>query len=937
MKMNLTLTFALATLLGSLSPKLMANTTEYLIQEMEELRNSLEMDDPARIDLTLRLADLYFDASIKEGDKSSEQALMESRKKALTLYEQSLNGAPGIKPAKGLTRVKIEFQMARLLSRMGENARAEGYYLSAESSELSPKKMKEQASLALAEWYEEEAKYPKAVTYYDKAIKLCEVRTACNYAHYRKGWLYFKDTKLPLAINEMKASLWTTETEVREASLQDLMLFLSNSDTNGEAELKYIKELSERLDRPELVAQLVEAFYVAGNRRAGSHLLAYLNEQSPSLYYQVRLLEESYGFRNWDQVDQYIKELEGRTAADIPSKKEHAEEVNKILRRYLVQVDSEAEVIPELNDFLKRSIDVYLAIYPNDDLRKKLQQGWLKAEADEIKKVARLGQWIAEDSALGVDPKEIRKLRQTRLSMAQKLSNSDVVITESLAIAEILKGTPEAAEFEYVAAREFYGKKDFARALPLFKGIIEGALASKSFSKWAILSQNLTLDIYNNQKNYQAIIDQVALWKSATADTDNKEIAKENSNMDKIQVEARFEKAAKMTDSPESLQAFFDFCFSGVFAEKSCPNAKVLAVKFADQDKLVKLLEKEGDEKSLMIEYERMGRFADAAKLQEKLVLAPLKGKLEYETYLKIALLYELDQDFNERNRILLAMMEKMKREKSIPPQLEGAVFLTLDEAGLIDMKALFLPWSTARKLSLATRLELDSPSKTTQQVILSQEKSVGPVWSKLVLTKVQEEFKKVGSMKFYGRNSQRLFKRRTQAIDRFVKVAKENLEGADLETRVYLLDMLEKTYAKMTEDILATPLPPDLDDETMAQVQIQLQTLAAPFESVRADYEELLQKQLVTYTPEQAADRARVEANLKIANASYSDFIKDAEVDTAKVINSPFEGIETPKEKLLANTSDVAALMELKTYFDSKQMARLSAYYNDRIESLKN
>ncbi len=934
MKMNLTLIFTLAMLF---STKVMANTTEYLIQEMEELRNSLEVDDPARIDLTLRLADLYFDASIKEGEKSSEEAMMESRRKALALYEQSLRGDKTIAPATGLTRIKIEFQMARLLSRLGQNERAEPYYLSVESSELSPSKMKEQASLALAEWYEEDAKYPKAVVFYDKAIKLCDVRTACNYAHYRKAWLYFKDTKLTLAISEMKASLWTTDTEVREASLQDLMLFLSNSETNGEAELSYIKGLADKLDRPELVANLVEAFYVAGNRRAGGHLLAYLNEQSPSLYYQVRLLEEYYGFRNWDQVEHYLKELESRSSADIPAKKEHADEVNKILRRYLVQVDSEAEVIPELNPFLKRSIDVYLTIYPNDDLRKKLQQGWLKAESDEVKKVARLGKWIAEDEALGVDPKEIRKLRQTRLSMAQKLKDTDVVIAESLAIAKVLKGTPEAAEFEYVAAREYYGKKDFASALPLFKGIIDGAVESKNFTNWAILSQNLTLDIYNNQKNFQGIIDQVALWKSASAGVDNKEIAKENSNMDKIQVEARFEQAAKMTDSPESLLAFFNFCFDGVFADKSCPNAKVLAVKFADQDKLVKLLEKEGDEKALMVEYERMGRFTDAAKLHEKLVLAPLKGKLEYEVYLKIALLYELDQKFSERNRILSAMIEKMKREKSIPSELEGAVFLTLDEAGLIDMKSLFLPWSTARKLSLATRLELDNPSQTTQKVILAQEKSVGPVWSKLVLSKVEEEFKKVGSMKFYGRNSQRLFKRRTQAIDRFVTVAKENLEGADLETRVYLLDMLEKTYAKMTEDILATPLPPDLDDETMAQVQIQLQTLAAPFESVRADYEELLTKQLDGYTPEEATERARIEGNIKVADGSYAQFIKEAQVTTAAVINTPFEGVETSQTKLLANSADLGALTELKNYFDTKQMARLSAYYNDRIESLKN
>src|SRR5690606_17328580 len=76
------------------------DNTAYLIEEMEGLRNSLEIDDPSREELTLRLADLYFDASIKEGDSKTDPKILEmNRKKALSLYTDSLNGTNGLEKA----------------------------------------------------------------------------------------------------------------------------------------------------------------------------------------------------------------------------------------------------------------------------------------------------------------------------------------------------------------------------------------------------------------------------------------------------------------------------------------------------------------------------------------------------------------------------------------------------------------------------------------------------------------------------------------------------------------------------------------------------------------------------------------------------------------------------------------------------------------------
>jgi hypothetical protein len=911
------------------------SNSAYLIKEMESLRDSLKLDDPARIDLTLRLADLYFDVSIMEGNKEDRKSLKANRMKALDLYRHTLNGTDGVQKATGLNRIKVAFQMARLLTRLDEREEAETYYIEVFENKKTPKKMKEQSSLALAEWYEDDAKYRKSYKYYGVAISSCEAKSICNYAHYRKAWLFYKDTKLNEAIEEMKLSLFDQDNNVRENSLTDLMLFMSNQEGDGMDSLSYIKNIAKKYDRPKLVRQLVEAYYVAGNRYAGSHLLADLNKNYPNLYYEVRLLEEFYGFRKWEKVEDYLGQVEKRTVVDIPSKKVEKEEVLKIMRRFIVQVDSETQVIGELKTFLKRSIDVYLTLYPNDKLRKQMQQGWLKAESDIKVKTTRLGQWIKEDIGYGKNPKDIRNLRQTRLSFAQKLKLQDIVIEDSLAIAEILKGTKEADEFTYVAAREMYSRKDYDKALPLFQGLVSNAVKIKKFSKWAILSQNLTLDIFNNKKDFGAIVAQVQLWKGATAGSTSKDVLKEKSSMDNILVEAEFEQATSMGESAESLKKFYDFCFKGVFPKKSCVNAKVLAVKLKDQAKVVSLLEKEGDEKALVIEYELMGQYTKAAKLNEKFLLRGKNSKNVPATdYMKIALLYELDQDYKSRNKTLTKLIRKIRKEKKIEKGLEGAIFLTLDEAGLIDTKSLTMPWTLSRKLKLSHRLQIEKPTKQSYKVLMSQKESQGPAWSKIVLGKLEKPYSKVSKIGFYGRYSQYKFKKRTKAIDKFVLKTKEYLDGSDLETRVYILHMLTATYNNMSSEIHKTPIPDGLDEATLKMVDEKLKAMAAPFEQVALDYKALLDKQLAALGEE---SKTRVLGNISGDTVkSYASFIQIEKTERLNLASVDHNSVLPIQKALESNPESLEALTNLKSFYEKNSSKRLAAYYNERLNGLK-
>lgn len=908
-----------------------SNDSQYLIKEMEALRSSLSVEDPARMDLTLRLADLYFDVSIQEGKGEELEALKKNRLKALDLYKHSLNGTDNLKKATGTNRVKIQFQMGRLLSRLNEGKLAEPYYLEILANSEAPKKMIEQSALALAEYYEDDAKFGPAKKYYDQAISLCSDKNSCNYANYRLGWLFYKDTKLDDAIVAMEKSLWSEEGAIRENSLTDLLLFISNKETDGAREFELIKKIALRGKRPELTRLLVEAFYVAGNRFAGSNLLAELNKADPNLYYEVRLLEEFYGFRKWDKVENYLSILEKRGPSNIPLKAEEAKEILTILRRFIVQVDAEMQVVADLKIFLKRSIDIYLNFYPKDELRKKMQAGWLAAVEDKSLKLTKLERWIKEDLSFGVDPSEIRKLRQTRLSIAQELGLSKIMIDESLAIAEILKGTGEADEFLYVAARELYKEKKYDQALPYFHSIVTNAKTKKDIGNWAILSQNLILDIYNNQKNYDGIISQVGIWREMTAGVANAEAIKESKSMDQILIQAQFEKAASMKDSELALESFYNFCINNVYVDKSCPNAKILSIKFKDQEKLVRLLEIAGDDKALMVEYELMGRFSDSARLHEKLELT---SKPTFETFLKVAFLFELDQNYIERDRILKRLSQTLKKEKSIPADLEKAIYLAFEEANLLDESALAIPWSLNLKLKLASRLEVERPSMITKKILLAQLDANGPVWSKLILSQLEDEFTKTNKIKFYGTRSQVLFKQRTNAIEKFAGLAKPILDGADLETRVYILHMLKMTYKNIANEILNTPIPEGLDEQTMAEVAEKISTMADPFDRVNEDYDKLLTEQLTAITD--SVLRETVAKNIVGDTKNYASFIQLNSADKKVLAAIDHNSANEMRKKLLTDPEDKNTLVGLKEFYTKNENSRLAAYYAGRVDNLK-
>ncbi len=106
----------------------------------------------------------------------------------------------------------------------------------------------------------------------------------------------------------MKRALWDSKGQIREESLRDLISFLANIKDDGKDSLSYIEQLAAKANRPRLIADLSDAYFAHGNRKAAVYILEAVNRKEPTLKSYVRLMEEDYGFRDWQKFE---TELDG--------------------------------------------------------------------------------------------------------------------------------------------------------------------------------------------------------------------------------------------------------------------------------------------------------------------------------------------------------------------------------------------------------------------------------------------------------------------------------------------------------------------------------------------------------------------------------------------------------------------------------------------------
>ena len=907
-----------------------------LAKDVEALRNSLPLQDPARPTLTLRLADILFDQAVELGGNAlaseSEKAQTNSaRKRALALYQESLSGTQYHKGVTGGLALKIKFQMARLQQEMGQIDAANKLWKElVAQQELTD--LRREAALRLAEYYEKlktPAAFKESDTYYRLSIELCGEGDVCAYGHYRRAWALREAGNLPAAIEEIQVALFDSKGQVREEALRDLIVFLSVEPTDGEKALLLVEKLSAQTARPQLFENLAEAFYSAGNRVAGTRVLEHVNQRTPTLTHQIRLMEEYYGLRQWEKfrltLDQAAKNPTPPEGIDPKSE--------KILRRLSVQLDGERASRPEYAPDFKSVVLLYMQFHPKHKDQFKMMEGWLAAETDAAAKMKKIDEWV-NGADLGLSKEEQIKLREIRLALAVKGKDSAIIENESAKLSGLVTDPARVREYKYIqsVAIKEQGRVDEAFAL-----LKTWALPTAPQDTWTFRGGLMQVDILLDKKTYAEIAKTASEWADSPTVLSAAKAAKEKKVWDdglellnRVREEARFEAAIAQGETPEALATFNSYCVAGKFLPKSCENARVLAVKLKDQKTILALLKHLDRKSELASEYEAAGFFGESAELQEK----ELSAKSEDTDYLKVALLYELGARFTDRNRVLTEITKRMKARKSAGPQ-EEVIYATLKDAKMLGPEALDLPWSETNRLLLANQLEIEGlGGERTKKELLASKRSAGVAWSRYIMEELAKLDAAQRKISFYGRKGQVKFKQRLAAIEALDAATQKYYAGADTESRVRIAALLSKSYADFSKEILDSPVPAEVSPEMLAEVKASLNAMAEPFTQKSKDFEKLARDQVAQIA--QISERAAFEALLlpetepaKVVKVDYP--AKPAAVASAV----PDDGYKAALGTLHTDPASSTALTQIKSFYESQGKERLASYFQGRLLQL--
>ncbi len=876
--------------------------TRLVIDELRKLKSSLPINDSSRNEVALRLADRLADEALIRKDQAPAQAEAD-RLEAITLYQENLNHRVGE------AQIKIKFQLARLNAENTSDAnaiRTAKSLFQEVGSTAQARELKRESFLRLAEFAENSAP-ADAVGYYRQALTLCEGTDSCSYSHYRLSWIERNRGQINTAIEEMKLALWDSKGQIREEALRDLISLIGMDTAQVDAGIVYLDQLATKLNRPTLLTDLAYAYFASGAKAAGVKVLALTHSRAPSMAGAMRLLEEYYGLRQWDQ---FKATLSGLETAPMGTNEKEVVESEKIGRRLATQLDGERTTDPtRFEDFQKFTL-AYLNLFPKSADAPKVMEGLVAATKDVDTNLNQIRNWLA-DSRFAMKLADEIRLRELRVGIAQKAAETDaakntVVIEEMDSL--MVKNPSKSRDYRYVRARAAYAMKNHALAIPEFESL---ATVQGDPDAYAIQSQHLLLDIFNQQKDLPRLIQQAKAWTANPAYQKNQKIAGDLKEMNQIADQAGFESAIARGETNEALEQFLNYCREGRFLPQSCDNAKVLSVKLGRHPQLIEVLEllAKQDPKihlpTLADEYENGAYFGKAADLMTKLGTSTS----DFKTGFKMALLHEVNRNPAGRDSVLKEMRKQYgSRKLKVSAEEEKALLAFFNDARLLDASMIAITGIPEMKAFIAENLEEQQlGNKLTAQTLLGFNAYQGVAWANLVTAQADALARSADQIGFHGRNGQVAFQKRVNRIRELNQFADRYLSGADSLTRTKLLAVLKTSHEKIGNEILQSPMPAGLSEEQLDQIRNSLAEMAKPFLEKVDVLSKLLQEETMKVSMTQSG-----------ASVAFDD-----------------QGYRQSIEALHLNPKNRESLIRLKSIFDSAGQVRPAAYFEGRIQSL--
>lgn len=950
-----------------------------LIEKFTLVHMRLAPNDPARVGVTLRLADLH---SERARQASAEDLFKgeKDRNLALQYYREAVKQTP----VEGQSRIWI--QMGHLNELNGDSAGALKSYEQVLKTNASPEQLAE-ANLSIAEVYFKQRNFPRAQAHYNDVINNPKA-TSRGFAAYRNAWVEFNQGRTEAGIEALGKILRTPELlrrsstqaggvdqQFQEEVSRDLATFMAKRRVKAE-DLQVLYELSPASTR---VANLM---YLAGEaERLGQadealKLWQFVYEKQSEPRERLESLIHIAGLQvargggdealqSYEQALQLWNSLGGCTEPSCA-------ELKTRVKNTLIDWNRIEKKNPSAQ--LVKAYQAYTQTFPEDTAMRmylaqvaREQKNYSLALATYIK----IGQSRAPESeAALIAAIETAELAVTAEESRQKEKSTGTAPTEAALQLKTAYDTYVAnsqkkerlTEVRYQQAKWSYDNGDLENAATALKAFaLDSSVKDEKLRDQAA---NLALDalaIAKDDNRLRAWAEEFAVALPKTAE-EKRQVARK----------ALLNQSAQLSEKQDYAQAW-SLLEKENFAQAPATERVLLL-------------------KNKLVLAEKLGHFGQARLIVDELLALPqLNAEDQQYALSRKAWLSEMVLDFEGA----LAATQKMKDTSTPPDQrlLKLAMYADLSskEPRPFYQQYLKVSKDSVSRVAIASQLVKSSPKPVqeieAQRSVLAENPEVlGQLYLELygqtqdagILKKAlsqpavaksksgpllqRQDFlnsyaalrNKLASMKIDASNMKKMandLKTRVKALGDGDQLANQVIGAGDWTSQVLVLTLLGQENERFYQEIMALPLPPGLSAEEEQEYLQALSQQASPHltksQDLKAKVNEFWQNAEALPQLEKSLDLATVEVRpLVVKEIQLLSEVAPAEKQTqlTAFIHKPtaiaaekpsLQVLEGAKAAVRSNPMDAQSIRNLLELEQKWGRPAMVSYLKGRLDSL--
>jgi len=968
----LTLTLALTVLTAlsissrSFADKMEDTTHSYLINKLEIVVQSLDVNNYSKYPSMLRLADLYAERARLSEMQSNLDSQQESvchscppaksdRRRAIELYKSAFPHAK--QEIKGF----VLFQMAHLYLLNGEEKSAEKLY-----NDIVKHKNKYEKEIVglsytgLGEIEYKREKFKSASSYFLKALRIKETPRKGQIL-YRLAWCEFNSNKTKAAQNRLlhiltHRELLTTKTQDGKVTIDKAFHEEISRDYAGmlarsrirKSDIDRVYKLSPDSQKIENVKYLAQELDRLGKQKTALLAWGYVNlhqekTSEGTLEGHIRMAQAYYDLGNNKKSAAKIQEAAQTWKNEGCKEKDLCENLKRRLKKIITDWDKATKKIKDSH--LLTAYTAYTDTFTDD-----IEMAYWGALVAE-----RLGQHIlaqklyaqASQAAAKDSNGNSKLLEASLLGEIEAAEKSNSFDAKRAAYQNYLDKNPDgakAAEVKYQMAHLDYDQSKYDQAADAFRAL---ALNNKTPKAIAIQSADLALDslaILKNDKKIES-------WTEDFA----KAHPQKSQEYSKIGRQAS-QNIAAHSSPRDGLEKLVAIPLVGVKKED---RIKILKDRIALAEKIKDLQEVENSSHLLL---KTRGISATDKEFAFSRLLWVAELKMDFSKAYSLAKKLDLKELSPLEKELKLAWLSDLAGRRNIQ-HYKKAIQLTRSKRQERQLMALLVR-THSRHLFSTYESDLKKDRKLYGELALEDlatTKNYKVAQKRLRYTRGQgrknlshylrlhswdDDFRSLKRHRLSQKNLSRSLQQRMSLLKKAERASAKALASHDWTLQVLHLDFLSDQYVRLHRDIMKLPIPRGLSRAQRKQYREELSKQSEPFKNKSEEYRQAYSKLWNTNIPDSmVSDYEQTPAPLrslfalefsileKVAPRSWAKELRSARLKPHKGV--AYSDIKNAREDVRQHPFNISYLEKLRNLESENGRYVMVAYLEARKAEL--